>query len=562
MRRLPALFLLLLLAACTQAQPARSPKSRIGGIAIRQIWIDSVYRQLSEDERIGQLFMVAAYSGGPKQNVAEIEKLIRAHQVGGLIFMQGGPVRQALLTNRYQEMAQVPLLLSMDAEWGLGMRLDSIINLPRAMQIGATNDEGLAYEVGKTIAQQCKRLGVHINFGPDVDVNNNPANPVINFRSFGEDKRRVARLASAYMRGQQEAGVMACAKHFPGHGDVSVDSHLDLPQIKKTRAQLDTLELYPFRELIKDGVQSVMVAHLAIPALEREAHVPTTLSKNTVTGLLKRDMGFNGLVFTDALNMQGVAKYFPPGEVDVRAFEAGNDVLLFSQDVPTAIAKIKAAIKSGRVSEKDLETRVKKILAAKYNAGLHHFQPIDTANIAADINAQTALLNARVAEAAITQARDRNGLLPLKHRRSVMLISVGGSPTAELEDFLREYAGTYSSAMVLKGAAESSAAAAEAMLSRTPYDAVVLVVQGLSLYPGKEYGMDEATVAFLKKMAARPNVIAVVQGNAYALKYVCNAGTLICSYEDNEWTKAALLKLLKEEITAKGSLPVTPPCLN
>ena len=339
----------------TAAQPVFRGKPE----PLQKLWVDSVYNQLTESERIGQLFMVAAYSGGKNFNQEGIEKLIKAHQIGGLIFMQGGPARQANLTNRYQQMAQVPLLLSMDAEWGLGMRLDSVLNFPRQMMLGASDDTALAYALGMAVAYQCKRLGVHVNFAPVVDVNNNAANPVINTRSFGENKKRVVRMAIAYMRGMQDYGVMACAKHFPGHGDTDVDSHKDLPVVNKTLAQLDTLELYPFKKLVDAGIQSMMIAHLSIPALEKEPHVPTTLSRNTVTNLLKNKMGFKGLIFTDALNMQGVAKYFAPGETDVRAFIAGNDVLLFSQDVPTAIAKIKAAIAAGKVSVKDLERSVK-----------------------------------------------------------------------------------------------------------------------------------------------------------------------------------------------------------
>lgn len=548
-----------MLSACSQAQPQRSGKSPLANIALRQRWVDSVYNRLNENERIGQLFMVAAYSGGKNANQAAIEKLIQAHQIGGLIFMQGGAARQANLTNRFQAMTQVPLLLSMDAEWGLGMRLDSIINLPRQMMLGAANDTALAYEMGKTVAAQCRRLGVHVNFAPVVDVNNNPANPVINARSFGEDKYKVTRLALSYMRGMQDNGVMACAKHFPGHGDVSVDSHKDLPVIAKSRAQLDTLELYPFRQLIKSGVQSVMVAHLAVPVLETAEHVPTTLSKNTVTKLLKDELGFKGLVFTDALDMKGVAKYYEPGEVDVRAFVAGNDVLLFSQDVPTGIANIKAAIATGKVTTKDLETRVKKILAAKYDAGLNHFTPISTDNITADINQSTAAFSAKVADAAITLVRDRKLLLPLKARKPVAYISVGGKVDSTLDDFLREFSGSYSSAEVMGGG--NSAAEAEAMLTRTQPEVIILGVHGLSFYPGKDYGMDAGTLSFLKKLSGKPNVIAVVMGNAYALKYVCDAGTLVCGYEDTEWANGALLRLLNESIKAKGRLPVTPPCL-
>jgi beta-glucosidase-like glycosyl hydrolase len=447
----------------------------------------------------------------------------------------------------------------MDAEWGLGMRLDSVVSLPKQMTLGAADDTVLAYSMGMAVAWQFKRIGAHVNFAPVVDVNNNPANPVINARSFGEDKRRVSRLGIAYMRGMQEYGVMACAKHFPGHGDVSVDSHLDLPVINKSKAALDTLELYPFREMIRAGVQSMMIAHLAVPSLEPQPRVPTTLSKNTVTGLLKEEMGFNGLIFTDALDMKGVAKYYEPGEVDVRAFIAGNDVLLFSQDVPTAIRKIKAAVSSGKASAAQLRASVKKILAAKYDAGLYRFKPINTENITEDINRYTAKINEQVAEAALTLVRDRKNLVPLTAKGRVLCITVGGKEHEELAAGLKSRAKqSFVSHYIPKGAAT---AAAEAAMSSQDWDAIVVTVQGLSFYPGKNYGLDDATIRFLSKAAARPNVIAAVMGNAYALKYVCDAGTLICGYEDNEWTGAALARLLSGDLEAGGKLPVTPPCI-
>lgn len=352
----------------------------------RDAWVDSVYNALTEDERIGQLFMVAAYSGGKNYNEDPVTDLIANHRVGGLIFMQGGPARQGLLTNKYQHMAQVPLLIGMDAEWGLAMRLDSVKPLPREMMLGATRDTMLALRMGATVAGQCKRLGVNIAFAPVVDVNNNPSNPVINSRSFGEDKMWVARMGIAYMRGLQNNGVLACAKHFPGHGNTDVDSHKDLPLISSSMQQLDTLELYPFRQLIAAGVKSVMIAHLEVPAYESEPHVPSTLSKSTVTDLLKTKLGFKGLVITDALNMQGVTKYFPPGDVDLRAFEAGNDILLFPQDVPMAISKIKAAIDSNVIPIAMLEMSVKKILAAKYDAGLSKWKDIDVTHVTDDLN--------------------------------------------------------------------------------------------------------------------------------------------------------------------------------
>jgi beta-glucosidase-like glycosyl hydrolase len=271
----PALLASLFLAGSVYA---RNPSNESAHNKARNRWVDKVYSGLTPEERIGQLFMVAAYSGGKNYNEDQITALLNAHQVGGLIFMQGGPVRQAMLTNKYQRLAQVPLLIGMDAEWGLGMRLDSVKPFPRQMMLGATRDTDLVYRMGAAIAAQCNRLGVHIDFAPDVDVNNNPANPIINSRSFGENKFLVSKLGIAYMRGLQSNGVMACAKHFPGHGNTSVDSHKDLPLIPITLEQLDTLELFPFKRMIAAGVKSIMVGHLEVPALDSTPHIPTTLS--------------------------------------------------------------------------------------------------------------------------------------------------------------------------------------------------------------------------------------------------------------------------------------------
>lgn len=559
-------FFLLSFAIAAGASAQSSPKKQAGAyIPKGRVWADSIYSKLSPEERIGQLFMVAAYSGGPKFNQDSIERLIAAHQIGGLIFMQGGPARQANLTNRYQQMAQVPLLISMDAEWGLGMRLDSVLSFPRQMMLGATDDTALAYKMGMAIAYQCKRLGVHINFAPVVDVNNNPANPVINSRSFGEDKKRVARMAIAYMKGMQDYGVMACAKHFPGHGDTDVDSHKDLPVVNKTMAQLDTLELFPFRQMIAAGIQSMMIAHLSVPALETEAHVPTTLSKNTVTGLLREKMGFEGLIFTDALNMQGVTKYFAPGEVDVRAFIAGNDVLLFSQNVPLAIRKIKEAIAAGKVNEEDLQRRVKKILIAKYNAGLSKFKPIDTENIVQDVNHYTATLNAKIALAAITPIRITD-MAQVWNDRSVKTtyIAVNGSLDAKVS-------AAWDTITNLTTIEMPKGTPADKILSQLDLAKgnMVIGVHKLSIYPAGNYGLDSEQIKFLQAASSKKNVIIALMGNAYALQYVCNAPNLVLAYEDNEWTQQAafnfiVFKTILGDFPFKqgGTLPVTPPCLN
>ena len=553
---MPAFLLFCFLLFSGYTIPAKA-QALAGGVESR--WTDSVYNALTPQERIGQLFMTAAYSGGKNYNEADVLKLIRNNAIGGVIFMQGGPVRQALLTNKYQSLSKVPLMIGMDAEWGLGMRLDSVDKYPRQMMIGATRDADLMYKIGAAIGQQCRRLGVHVNFAPDVDVNNNPDNPVINFRSFGENKYEVARMGIAYAKGMQDLGVMACAKHFPGHGNTSVDSHKDLPTVKGSRRELDSTELYPFRELIKGGVQSIMIAHLEVPALEPKAKLPTTLSPATVTKLLKEELGFTGLIFTDALNMQGVAKYYAPGEVDLKAFEAGNDVLLFSQDVPTAITKIEGAVANGSIKKEDLEARVKKILRAKYRAGLTSFTPIQTAGLTADLNRATDALLEVTAQKAITLVGSGNSAIATIRQRGSRIgyvgVNVGGSTT--LYNSLKDSLGSRLEARYLsKGSTAAAARTLAQGLDR--YDAVVVGVHGIGMYPAGNYGIDAGARAFLSAVEKQDNVILVFLGNAYALQNFCNVGSALVTYEETDATQKAAAAAILGRLVPAGKLPVTP----
>jgi beta-N-acetylhexosaminidase len=365
-------------------------------------WADSVFNSLTDDQRIAQLMVVRAHSNLGADHVQKVINDIRKYNIGALCFFQGGPVRQANLTNYYQGIAKTPLLITIDGEWGLGMRLDSVTKFPFQLTLGALDNEALVYEMGKAVGEQCKRLGVHVDFAPVVDVNNNPNNPVIGYRSFGEDKYKVAKLGIAYMKGMQDAGIMACAKHFPGHGDTEVDSHNELPLINKTRTQLDSLELYPFRELFKAGVGSVMIAHLSIPSIDNTEHVATSISKNNVTNLLRKDLGYDGLTFTDALEMKGVAKYFPGGTIAVEALVAGNDMLCLPEDVGMAIEETKKAIKNKRLSWDDINAKVKKVLLAKYQLGLNQTQSVSLNNLLNDLNSKTDVIRYEVAKETIT----------------------------------------------------------------------------------------------------------------------------------------------------------------
>lgn len=552
-------ILFLLFCSETLFSQTRTTSVDASQVPTRSRWVDDVYQRLSLDEKIGQLFMVAAYSGGTNYNEPAITKLIENHQIGGLIFMQGDAERQATQTNKYQQMAQVPLLIAMDAEWGLGMRLTGVKDFPRQMLLGAARDTAIVYKMGAAIAAQCKRLGVHIDFAPVIDVNNNPNNPVINARSFGENKFLVSKLAIAYMRGLQDNGVMACAKHFPGHGDTDVDSHKDLPIIKKSIAQLDSLEFYPFKQLIAAGVQSVMVAHLEVPSLESAARIPTSLSANTITGTLKNILGFSGLVFTDALDMKGVAKYFTPGEVDLRAFKAGNDVLLFSQNVPVAIEKIKTAIQNGDVSMSQLETSVKKILAAKYDAGLYQFQPIQTDRITEELNKDIVAIREEAATKGITLLRDKNSLLSkiAATDSRVQYIGVNAAVSTPLLKELQQTKPAISYSFLPKGS--TTAQLTRIQESTTDNDVVIVAIHNMTFYPsGGFYGLDETQMNFLRSLEQKQNVMYVLLGNAYLLKNFCQTGSVLISYEDNETIEKVASKIILRKLPALGKIPVTP----
>jgi beta-N-acetylhexosaminidase len=542
------LFSLLLFADIGQAQKIYAKLDTLK----QKAWADSVFNQLSPKERLGQLFMVAAYSNKEESHYAEIDRLITDYNIGGLIFFQGGAVRQADLTNRYQAKAKVPLSLAMDAEWGIGMRLDSILDFPRQMTLGAIQDNRWVYEMGKEVAQQFKLMKMHINFAPVVDVNVNPKNPVIGSRSFGENKFNVADKGVAYMKGLQDNGIMANAKHFPGHGDTDVDSHADLPVINHSKARMSEIELYPFVQLMKDSLLSVMVAHLQIPAYDARPNTPTTLSEKVVTDLLKKKLGFDGLAFTDAMNMQGVAKYYEPGEADVRALMAGNDVILFPLDVPKAITQVGLAIKNGQLTQASLDIRVKKILMSKFWLGLNKVEPISTDNLTERINSSYAqMLNRILYQKAITVVDNADELLPIIKLDSTRFASVsfGSTNDQEFENTLSKYA---------KFVHHQADASYPQMLdSLASFDLVVVGFGGITNATKNQHGVNSQEVQFIRDLQSKTKVIVVAFGNAYGLQFFDGVKNIICTYEDNAITRSIAPQIIFGALKAEGKLPVT-----
>jgi beta-glucosidase-like glycosyl hydrolase/CubicO group peptidase (beta-lactamase class C family) len=521
-------------------------------------WVDSLMQKLTPEQRMAQLFMVAAYSNKGKEHQDEITRLIKNQQIGGLIFMQGGPLREAKLTNAYQKISNVPLMISIDGEWGLSMRLDSTQSFPKQMTLGAIRNDSLVYRMGLEIARQCRRMGIHVNFAPVADVNNNPSNPVINMRSFGENKYNVTAKAFAYMKGLQDGNVLANAKHFPGHGDTDTDSHKALPIIKHNRERLDSIELYPFRELIAKGLGSMMVAHLYIPALDSTKNQPSTLSKKIITELLRDQMGFKGLIFTDALNMQGVAAANQPGIADVKALLAGNDVMLFSENVPLAIAEFKKAIEKGQITQEEIDRRCRKILEAKYWMGLHKRKEVTTKNLYDDLHtAEAELIRRQLTEASLCVLENKN-CIPLRGLDSLRIaaIAIDGNVNNTFQKTLNQYA-------LVKGFAvdkDQLGAQQNALLEKLkPYNVVIVSVHNPKNSMSKNAGVNAAVSQFVAALNKRTRVILCHFANPYALEKLSDAAIpkgLIQAFEDNKNSQDLSAQLIFGGIKANGQMPV------
>ncbi|MAN26561.1 MULTISPECIES: glycoside hydrolase family 3 N-terminal domain-containing protein [Mesonia] len=522
---------------------------------VQKAWVDSTYNAMNLDQKIGQLFMVDIFSSKSKAETDKIKDLIKENYIGGIIFSKGGPMRQAKLNNEYQELANVPLLIGMDAEWGLAMRLDSTYAFPWNMTLGAIEDNKLIKKTGAQIAKHCKRLGVHINFAPVVDINNNPDNPIIGNRSFGENKGNVTEKAVAFMQGMQSEGVLSSAKHFPGHGDTDVDSHKSLPTLDFTKKRLDSLELYPFKRMIKEGVSSIMIGHLNVPALEPRINFPSSLSKPIVTDLLQKKLNYEGLVFTDALNMRGVADYDEPGEIDLAAFLAGNDILLISENVPKAAEKIKEAYLADVISEKRLEKSVKKILSAKYKVGLNHYQPVDTNYLIEDLNSiHNDLLYEELMENAITVIKNNKGILPIKNLEDEKIAYVNLGEHLTETSFLQQ----------LKKYTEIDHVQADnlgdLLEKLKDYDLVILGYHKSNSSPWASYHFSEKELVWLHEIARTHQTILSVFARPYAIldiKSTTNIDGIVLGYQNSEIAQQKTAQVIFGAIPAKGKLPVS-----
>ncbi len=552
LRRTLIILILILTTLNTYAQESYPLYSN--DIVAQRAWVDSVYKQMTPRERVGQLFMVDVFSSDPKAKIDKIKKLIKEQHIGGLIFSKGGPMRQAKLNNEFQELATTKLLIGMDAEWGLAMRLDSTYAFPWNMTLGAIQDNSIIKKVGKRIGEHSKRLGVHINFAPVVDININPANPIIGNRSFGEDKINVTQKAISFMEGMQEAGVLGSAKHFPGHGDTDQDSHKTLPTLSFSKERLKKIELYPYKPIIENGIASIMVAHLNVPALVPEKGVPTSISPTIVTKMLKEDYLFHGLIFTDALNMKGAANFKEPGDIDLAAFKAGNDILLISEDVPAASNKILNALEQGDITEERLAHSVKKILYAKYKVGLHEYAPVSTKNLIEDLNSEKDdVIYSSAIENAITVTKNANSVVPVTNidQKNIAYLSLGDDDGSAFKMQLRKYADVAH----IKGTT-----LAEVQKELLPYNYVIIGFHRSNDNPWKSYKFSTKEITWIQEIAKSKTVVLDLFVRPYAMLDLQDTGNIeaiIHSYQNSKLAQEKSAQLIFGAIPSRGKLPVS-----
>ncbi|OPB84497.1 glycoside hydrolase [Elizabethkingia miricola] len=509
-------------------------------------WVDKTYNSLSQDEKLGQLFITALYTNKDQNHINFVRQLVNKEKIGGIILMQDNAAQEIELVNEFQESSRVPLLIGMDAEWGLYQRIAAAHKFPWAITLGAIQDDKLVYEMASKIASDAKRMGVNWDFAPVVDVNTNPSNPIIGNRSFGSDVQNVIRKGLAYSNGLQDNGVLAAIKHFPGHGDTDKDSHLDLPVVKHSIDRLNNTELAPFKALMDKNVGGVMVAHLYVPALESKSGVPASVSYSIITDLLKKKFGYKGLIITDALNMGAVASRYKAGELDKKAFAAGNDIMLFSQGVSEGKKLIQQAIDNGEIPQSRIEESVKKILLTKYYLGLTNFKKISTNNINSDLNNEShALLSEKLYANALTLLKNDQKLLPLQKNETVYYVPL---EEASYNTFASEIGNNIN--LIVKKASE---------ISSIPSGAKVIVgfhKDNSTAY--KPYKISAASKAVLNKLSGNTKVILDVFGSPYALMDVDiqNIPAVLVSYENNEYSQKAAAKALTGQTKINGRLPV------
>lgn len=545
MQKLLLFFGLICLLACPTTGRSQSQ------------WVDSTLNTMSLEKKIGQLIMVAAYSNKDSLYEKQLGSTVEKYHVGGIIFFQGSPKKQALMTNEYQQQATIPLMIGMDAESGVGWRIKPAMEFPNQTLLGAIRDTNLIYRIGQAIGRQCHTMGIHVNFAPVADINVNPKNPVIGIRSFGEKKDEVGNRSLQYTRGLESQQIMAVAKHFPGHGDTDTDSHLALPLIRHSVARIDTVELYPFRQLIAAGIPGMMVAHLNVPSYD-STNIPASLSRQIVTRLLREKLHFDGLCFTDAMNMKGVTKGNSPGEADVKALVAGNDILLFPEDVEATVKKVKAAIRKGVLTEEDINEKCRRVLAAKEKYVLPNAGVIDTVMLADKLNtpADKALLQETYAEA-ITLIQNKDLLLPLTNLDTLRIASLnfGDRKAKAFEDMLEKYA-PCSHFSIQAG---TSKEATEKLLKElSDYNCVIVYNSAARNTTSRQFGASQALSNIIKQLKGK-RVVFCHPATPYGLDIYSYLpmDAILLSYSHDTPAQEFAAQAIFGGINVNGKLPVS-----
>lgn len=529
-------------------------------ISIKEKWVDSVFNTLTPDQRIAQLLMIRGYSNRDAQYNDDLIKLVTEFKLGGVCFFQGGPVRQAIITNRIQENSSIPAFIAIDGEWGLGMRLDSSFSFPKQMTLGAIRNDQYIYEMGTEVARQLVRLGIHMNFAPVADINNNPLNPVINARSFGENRLRVAEKSYFYMKGMQDAGIIAVCKHFPGHGDTDTDSHYSLPIIDKSRSLIDSVELFPFRYLIERGIKGIMVSHLRVPALDTAVRSIATLSEPILQGLLRNEMGFKGMIITDGMDMKGLVDYSDVGNVEADALKAGNDILLLPVDARAAIRNICNAIDRGYITQKLIDEKCRRVLTWKYESGLSKKQNIELKGLIDDLNTWNArLITLRSNERAITMVKNDLRRVPVRYpdTLSIASIVIGDTSITPFQQVLAKYAPV--THFNLPGNPTNAQKDSLSCLLE-PFNLVIAGFTRSSDLPQKRFNVTESAAAYIDSLAGEKSVILSLFASPYSIDFFRNSDqieSIIVSYQDNALMQELTAQAIFGGRTIDGLLPVS-----
>jgi beta-N-acetylhexosaminidase len=569
------LRLLLTLALLSSTLPS-AVAQKINRDSSSNVWVEKTLGSMSLDEKIGQLIVPAKIGMFLTQDSETFQQMRRdviEFHVGGYHLLGENdtlhePVGAALLVNHLQEMAKAPLLITADFEGGVGLRFIGATRLPRAMAIGATGNPEMAYQAGRIAAEEARAIGVNVNFYPVVDVNNNARNPIINIRSFGGNPELVSRMARAFIRGSQEHGVMATAKHFPGHGDTSTDSHLELPVVDVDRTRLNTIELPPFQAAIEEGVGGVMSAHIALPQVEPEK-LPATLSSKILTGVLRNDLKFHGVIFTDAMNMRGISAHFPEGEAAVRAVKAGADVILYPPSVEQAFNGLKRAVESGEIKESRIDESVRRILAAKLELGLDRNRFIDINQIDKTLGTTEHQTTARqMIESAITLVRDSRQVLPLKltPEQKVLFVTIvdrndGWRDGVPGSAFYTQLIQRHQNSVNVYVTDKTSPGELELIRKLATLSDVVIVNAFIRVASFKgSIDMSEGEINLLKSLSTiRQPFAFVLYGSPYLLSFVPELPTYVLAYEYYPAAEEAAVKCVLGELEFKGRLPIELP---